>query len=167
MWPLRLDIFLWITVLALKKITESILVVIALFYIVLVVDIYINTEKLSKVDSSLNTFCQNIASNSNFTKGPVIFRVDKGTLVYRLNPYFNSGGLAGYSPFFVFPHHRTVILAEEVLKGGSLTIIVSHELGHIQGGLKHLGPVKEMEQYANNFAVKVIKTQPKKEPQLQ
>lgn len=141
-----------------KKIIESFLIVIALLYLVLVFDIYINTEKLSKVDSSLNAFCQNIAANPNFTKGSVIFRVDRGTLVYRLNSYVSKVGLYGYSPFFLFPHHRSIILTEEVLKFERENLIfkttIAHELGHIQGGLKHLGPVKEMERYADDFAAK-------------
>ena len=153
---------LWIMVLALKKIVESILTVAVLFYVVLVLDIYVNTEKLSKVDSSLNAFCQNVANDPNFTKGPVTFRVDRGTLVYRLDPYISKGGLAGYSPFFIVPHHRTVILTEKSLKRDSSAVewIVAHELGHIQGGLKHFGPVEEMEQYAIDFAKKVTEVQP-------
>lgn len=163
MWRLKSQRLFWILALALKKVVESILTVAVLFYVVLVFDIYINTEKLSKVDSSLNAFCQNVANNPNFTKGSVTFRVDRGTLVYRLNPYINSGGLAGYSPFFIFPYHRTVVLAEETLKKDGLTVAwtVAHELGHIQGGLKHFGPVKEMEQYANDFA-KEINKEPQK-----
>lgn len=156
----------WVLGLTLKKVTESIVVVLVLIYVVLVFDIYINTEKLSKVDSSLNVFCQNVAVNSNFTKGPVIFRVDRGTLVYRLNSYINKIGLYGYSPFFIFPHHQTIILTEELLKfkRDSLTFktVIAHELGHIQGGLKHLGPVREMEWYADDFATKVLKNQPQK-----
>ena len=149
---------LGLIVLALKKVVESILTVAVLSYVVLVFDIYINTEKLSRVDSSLNVFCQNVADNSKFTKGSVIFRVDRGTLVYRINPYINNGGLAGYAPFFIFPHHRTVILAEEVLENdrSSVKWMVAHELGHIQGGIKHLGPVKDMEKYANDFAKEVV-----------
>ena len=42
--------------------------------------------------------------------------------------------------------------------------MVAHELGHIQGGLKHFGPVKEMEKYANDFAKEIVNNQlPKKE----
>lgn len=150
---------LWIMALALKKIVESILTVAVLFYVVLVFDIFINTKKLSKVDSSLNAFCQNVAANPNFTKGSVIFRVDRGTLIFRLDSYISMSGLSGYSPFFIFPHHRTVIFAEEMLKKDSSFIAwtVAHELGHIQGGLKHFGPAKEMEQYANDFAKKINK----------
>jgi len=145
----------------------NLLLTIVIAYFVFVFDIYINTEKLSEVNSSLNSFCQNIADNPNFTKGPVIFRVDRGTLVYRLNLYFSEIGLGGYSPFFLFPHHRTVVLSEKELKRDNLVITttVAHELGHIQGGLKHFGTVKEMESYANNFAAKITKTQPQKEPQ--
>ena len=156
MWRLKTQKLLWIIVLALKKIIESILIVTALFYVVLVFDIYINTEKLSKVSSSLNAFCQNIANNPNFTTGPVVFRVDRGTLLYRLHSYVNTGDLGGYSPFFIFPHHRTVILSEGVLKEGSLAVTVAHELGHIQGGLEHFGPASKMEQYANDFAEKIL-----------
>lgn len=162
MWRLKYTRLPWIMFLTMKKIVESILTVAILIYFVLVLDIYINTEKLSKVNYYLNVYCENIARNPQFTKGPVVFRVDMGTLAYRLHPYINASGLGGYSPFFIFPHNRTVILSEGVLKLNSLTVmwIVAHELGHIQGGLKHFGPVKEMEQYANNFAARVIKTQP-------
>lgn len=148
--------------LALKRVVGSIAIIVTLFYVILVFDIYINTEKLSKADGSLNAFCQNIAHNSNFTKGPVVFRRDKGTLIYRLNPYFTTGGLGGYSPFFIFPHHRTVILTEEGIKSDKffLARITAHELGHIQGGLKHLGSAKEMERYADDFATKVTRNQP-------
>ncbi len=160
MWQSKMRGLFWIIVLVLKRIAESILIVIALCYLVLVFDIYVNTERLSRVDDSLNAFCQKIASNPDFTKGPVIFRVDKGTLVYRFSPYINKNNLAGYAPFFIFPHHRTVILVGGVLREGNLTEIVAHELGHIQGGLKHLGPVKEMEQYADDFAVNAIRMKP-------
>ncbi|MBI2062591.1 MAG: hypothetical protein HYT64_02795 [Candidatus Yanofskybacteria bacterium] len=163
---LRRKLF-WIIVLAPAALVANLLITTVMAYLVLVFDIYINTEKLSEVDGSLNAICQNIAKNSNFTKGPVIFRVDKGTLVFRLNPLINSGGLSGYSPFFIFPHHRTVIFNEETLKLNSSTfsVIIAHELGHIQGGLKHFGSTKEMEKYANDFAAKIMKTQSQQEPQ--
>lgn len=156
---------LWFIALVLKKIIESILVVIVLSYAVLVFDIYINTEKLAKVDGALNDFCQSVANDSNFKKGSVIFRVDRGTLVYRISPYINEGGLAGYAPFFIFPHNKTVILTEEALKIGRSFVerVVAHELGHIQGGIKHLGPVKEMEKYADDFANKVVNEKSSKE----
>lgn len=158
---------IWILGLALKKIVENILVVVALIYLVFVFDIYINTDKLSKVSPAQYIEVENIAHNPKFTKGPVVFRVDKGTLVFRLNPYINQGSLNGYSPFFIFPHNRTIIIKEEVLKRDNLylRLLIAHELGHIQGGLKHLGPVKEMERYADDFAAKVLKNQPQKEPQ--
>src|SRR3990167_5197638 len=97
----------------------------------------------------------------------LVFRVDRGTLLYRLHPYISGGGDPyGYAPFFIFPHHRTIILAEEVLKTNNLALksIVEHEMGNIQGGLKHFGPKKEMEQYANDFAKKITKPSLKKEP---
>lgn len=152
---------LWIMGLALKRIVESILIVVGLIYLVFVFDIYINTEKLSKVSPMQYIEAENIAHNPKFTKGPVAFRVDRGTLVFRLNPYINQGGLDGYSPFFIFPHNRTIIIEEEALKRGSLylRLLIVHELGHIQGGLKHLGSVEEMEQYANDFVAKVMGAQ--------
>ena len=150
---------LWVIVLALKKIVESILIVVALSYAVLVFDIYINTEKLSKVDSSLNAFCQNVADNPNFTKSPVVFMVDRGTLVFLIHRYLNGYDLFGHAPFFIFPHHRTVILTEKSWKKDPASVkwMVAHELGHIQGGLKHFGPAKEMEKYANDFAKEIVK----------
>lgn len=72
MQGLELKKLLWIIILALKKIVESIFIVIALIYVVFVFDIYMNTEKLSNVNSSVDAFCQNVASNPNFTKGPVV-----------------------------------------------------------------------------------------------
>lgn len=156
MWRLKTQKPLRLLVLALKKIIESVLIVIALCYAVLVFDIYINTEKLNKVDSSFNDFCQNIARNPKFTKGPVIFRVDRGTLVYRLNAYVDTNDLDGYSPFFIFPHHRTVIISEKIIKREYLDVLVAHELGHIQGGLAFWGKVRDMEKYADNFAVEIV-----------
>lgn len=95
--------------------------------------------------------------------------MDRGTLIYHLNSYINKVGLYGYAPFFIFPHHRTVILTQEILKFKREDLIfittIAHEIGHIQGGLKHLGPVKEMERYADGFAAKVLKNQSQKEPQ--
>ena len=160
-WP-EVRRLLSIVFLVPKKVVESILVVIAFCYVVAVFDIYINTERLSRVDSSLDAFCQNIVQNPNFKKGPVVFRVDRGTLAFRLNPYVGPVGLYGYSPFFIFPHHRTIIFSKEALKRDKMSVatMVAHELGHIQGGLKHFGPVKEMELYANEFAVKVANSQP-------
>lgn len=167
MWRLIVKKLFWAFVLVLKKIVESVLIVVALGYIVVVFDIYINSERLSNVDSKLNAFCQNVAQNPNFTKRPVIFRVDRGTLVYNGYLYISKDGVNAYSPVFIFPHHRTVVLSEEVLKKDetSVNFIVAHELGHIQGGLKHLGPTKETELYADDFAEKVMRTQPQKEPQ--
>ena len=43
-----------------------------------------------------------------------------------------------------------------IVVGILVVLIVAHELGHIQGGIKHLGPVKDMEKYANDFANKVV-----------
>lgn len=162
MWRLKTRRPLWFLVLALKKIVESILIVIALCYVIVVFDIYINSEKLSKVDGELNSFCQNVAKNPNFTKGSVVFRVDRGTLAYSLYLYVYKSGVDAYSPVFIFPHHRTVVLSEKVLKRdkSDLNIIVAHELGHIQGGLKHFGPAKEMERYADEFVIKVVNSQP-------
>jgi len=153
---------LWGIFWVLKKIVESIITLIIVGYIVLVFDIYINTEKLINVDSSINSFCQNVASNPKFTKRPVVFRIDRGTLVFRLQHYLSMGDLAGYSPFFIFPHHRTVVLSKDLLKMNNATLIfiVAHELGHIEGGLKHFGSVNKMEKYANDFSVEVVKTQP-------
>ena len=154
---------LWILSLAPIALVANLLLTIIFVYFVLVFDIYLNTEKLSKIDNSMNAFCQNVAHNSIFTKGQVVFRVDRGTLLYRLHPYISGGGDPyGYAPFFIFPHHRTIILAEEVLKTNNLALksIVAHEMGHIQGGLKHFGPTSEMEQYANGFAEKITKPQP-------
>ncbi len=156
MRQLKPERLLWILGLALKKIIESIVIVFVLIYVVLVFDIYINTERLSKVDSSLNVYCENIARNPKFTKGPVVFRVDRGTLIYRLTTYVYQSGVYGYAPFFIFPHHRTVIISEKMVKSEYLDVLVAHELGHIQGGLEFLGKEKDMEKYANSFAVKVV-----------
>src|SRR3989344_2445750 len=97
--PLVKKLF-WFVFWVLKKIVESVITLIIVGYIAVVLDIYINTEKLVNIDSSINSFCQNIASNPKFTKRPIVFRIDRGTLVFRLQPYLNMGDLAGYSPFF-------------------------------------------------------------------
>lgn len=153
---------LWFIAKTLKKIVESVLITFVLLYVVVVSDIYINTEKLSKVNYHLNVYCEDIARNPKFTKGPVVFRVDRGTLFFNIDSYVGNVDLWGYSPFFIFPHHRTVIFSEETLKRDKLAIaiLVAHELGHIQGGLKHFGPVKEIERYADDFAEKVNKKEP-------
>lgn len=153
---------IWILGLALKKIVESIFIVIALIYIVFVFDIYINTKKLSKVNPAQYIEAEKISRNPKFTKGPVVFRVDKGTLFFRMELFVSGTGLFGYAPFFIFPHHRTVILEEKVLKMGNIVFktVIAHELGHIQGGLEHFGPAKEMEKYASDFATEIVKTQP-------
>ena len=164
MWR-RLKIFFRLIISVLKKILESILIVAALFYAILVFDIYINTESLETVNGSLNDFCQNISKRPIFTKGPVVFKVDKGTIIFHLSFYSTRTGLAGYSPFFIFPHHRTIILAEESLKSSNLESLVAHELGHIQGGFKHIGPPKKMEKYADDFSKNIVESQSlKKEP---
>ena len=164
MGPPKMKRLLRILFLVPVALVVNLLITIVFVYFVLVCDIYINTERLSRANPPLNVYCENIAHSPQFTKGPVIFRIDKGTLVFRLAPYFRDG-IIGYAPFFIFPHHRTVILSDEVLKRGSLDVIVAHELGHIQGGLKHIGSAKEMEQYANNFAIQVLKTLEPQEPQ--
>lgn len=156
MWRLQARRLFWIMVLALKKIVESILIVVALSYVVLVFDIYINTERLSKVDSSLNSFCQNVANNPNFTKGSVTFRVDRGTMIHRLYPYVNWSGVYAYAPLLIFPHHQTVIISEKVIRGEYLDVLVAHEMGHIQGGLESFGKIKDMEKYADTFAKKIV-----------
>lgn len=146
-------------------IISSLLITVIFLYFVVVVDIFVNTEKLSKLNPSLNAYCEKIALNPKFTKSPVVYRVDKGTLFFKLHSFVGNGfNLAGYAPFFIFPHHRTVILTEEMLKMDSITFktMLAHELGHIQGGLEHFGPAKEMEKYANDFAAEIVKTQPQK-----
>lgn len=139
----------------------SLLITMISLYFLFVADIYINTEKLSRVNAPLNAYCEDIVRNPKFTKGSVTFRVDKGTLVFRLNAYISTLGLYGYAPFFIFPHNKTIVLAEQTLKFDSLAFatLVAHELGHIQGGLKHFGTAKKMENYANEFAAEIVKTQ--------
>ncbi len=156
MWRLNTKRLLWISGLALKKIVESIFIVVTLLYVVLVFDIYINTEKLSKVNYPINAYCEYIARNPKFTKGPVVFRVDRGTLVFRLDSYISSSGLLGYTPFFIFPHHGTVIISENMVNSKYLDVLVVHELGHIQGGLSFLGKRVDMEKQANRFAIDVV-----------
>lgn len=140
----------------------SLLVTTLFIYFVVVVDIYANTEKLSDVNPSINAYCEKIALNPKFTKGPVVFRVDNGTLFSRLDLFISGKSLSGYSPFFIFPHHRTIILSKELLKMDKtiLTYMIAHELGHIQGGLKHFGSSRKMENYANDFATEIVKTKP-------
>lgn len=147
---------LWVLCLAPVALVANLLLTIIVVYSVFVVDIYINTEKLSKVDPAINAYCENIARNPKFTKGPVVFRVDKGTLVFRLSPYFNRYGIIGYAPFFIFPHHQTVVIDGEMIKSEYLDALVAHELGHIQGGLAFLGTQKDMEKYANSFELGII-----------
>lgn len=146
----------WIIFLILKKIVESILIVIALCYGIVVFDIYKNTEKLSKVNYSRNVYCEIVAHHLKFTKGPVVFRVDRGTLVFHFTNYFSWGGLYGYAPFFIFPYHKSVILMEDTIKSEYLDVMVAHELGHIQGGWKFLGERRYMEKYANNFVIEIV-----------
>src|SRR3989344_1524411 len=86
----------------------NLLITMVFVYFVLIFDIYINTDRLSEVSYPLELYCGNVARYYKFTKGPVVFRVDRGTLVYRLDPYVSEGNLLGYAPFFIFPHHRTV-----------------------------------------------------------
>ena len=143
-------------------IVKSLLITIVFIYFLVVFDIYLNTEKLSRVNPVLDSYCEKITLNPKFTKGPVVFRIDRGTLFFRLTLFVSESSFYGYSPFFIFPHNRTVIFAEGVLKMDNLAVksMVAHELGHIQGGLKHFGPAKDMEKYANNFATEILKTQP-------
>ena len=134
----------------------NLLITMVFVYFVLIFDMYINTDRLSEVSYPLELYCGNVARYYKFTKGPVVFRVDRGTLVYRLDPYVSEGNLLGYAPFFIFPHHRTVILSEEAIKGPYLDVLVAHELGHIQGGLASFGTVRDMEIYANDFAKEIF-----------
>ncbi len=145
---------LWILCLAPVALVVNLLLTIAFVYFVFVCDIYINTEKLSKVSPNLNFYCENIARNPNFTKGPVTFRVDRGTLIYRLSPYVNWG-VYGYV-LFIFPYHRTVFIGEKMINSEYLDVLVAHELGHVQGGLEFWGKMKDMEKYANSFAVDIV-----------
>ena len=145
-----------ILLLAPVALAVNLLITIVFVYFVFVLDMYVNTDRLSEVSYPLELYCGNVARYYKFTKGPVVFRVDRGTLVYRLNPYVSGGNLLGYAPFFIFPHHRTVILSEEAIKGAHLDVLVAHELGHIQGGLASFGTVRELEIYANDFAKEIF-----------
>ena len=153
---LKIRRLLWIAVLVLKKIVESVVIVTILIYLVMVFDIYINTEKLSKVSPVDYLKSEKIANNPKFTKGPVTIRVDRGTLGHRLGPYIIWGGMNAYAPVALFPHNRTIVIGERMLDSEYLDVFVAHELGHIQGGWTSFGKVVDSEKYADSFATEVV-----------
>lgn len=133
----------------------------AISYGYLVYDTYAYTEDLRTIDSFAYNFCENISHNPKFTKGPVDFRVDRGSVIVKAWENIYPGGALAVTPVNLFTFNKTIILTDKALKGEYLDVIVAHELGHIQNveTSKESAVLTEKEQQADAFAAEIIGTQ--------